>query len=74
MTLLLLFVACAQPHHLQYDFGRAYWESAALQADLSRASVAQSIYPLSGEEGVKLRENVVKASTNEETGKIEKEK
>jgi hypothetical protein len=71
MTLLLLLVSCAPPVHLQYDFGRAYWESSRIQADLSRPSVANSLYPLSGAEAAGLRENVEKAATDEESADTE---
>ena len=70
MTLLLL-LACAQPVHMQYDFGRASWESARIQADLSRASVADSVYPLSGKEAQLMRENVEKSSSDGESGEAE---
>lgn len=70
MTLLLL-LACAQPVHMQYDFGRASWEAARIQADLSRASVADSVYPLSGKEAQLMRENVEKSSSDVESGEAE---
>lgn len=74
MTLLLaLFLApgCSQPMHIQYDYGRAYWEAARTQADLSRESVAESIYPLSGHEAEMMRMNLEKSSTDEESGEVE---
>lgn len=72
MTLLLLVVGCAQPLHLQYDYGRAFEESMKLQMDRKRPSVAKSEYELSGTEGLKLRENVEKATTEEKSGEVEK--
>ena len=71
MTLVLLLVACAQPVHMQYDFGRATWETARIQSDLSRESVADSVYPLSGKEAQTMRENSEKASSDVESGKAE---
>ncbi|MDP2307038.1 MAG: hypothetical protein Q8P18_13525 [Pseudomonadota bacterium] len=68
---LLLALACAQPLHMQYDFARATRESAQIQADLSRESVAASLYPLSGAEAALLRKNVEKSSTDEESGEVE---
>lgn len=66
-----ILVGCGSPTHLQYDFGRATYEAQALQADLSRASVVESIYPLSGPEAEQLRLNVLKATTEEKTGRME---
>ncbi|MDP2313335.1 MAG: hypothetical protein Q8P41_10550 [Pseudomonadota bacterium] len=71
---ILLALACAQPVHYQYDFGRASWESARIQADLARESVAESVYPLSGMEAAKMRENVDKSTSDEESGEIESTK
>lgn len=75
MTLLLSFVlllGCAQPLHLQYDFGRSYMQTTDAQADLARPSVAESIYVLSGEEGIALRQNVEEETTEEKSGAAEK--
>lgn len=72
MTLLLLALGCAQPLHLQYDYGRAFAESMSLQMDRQRPAVAKSEYELAGAEGLKLRENVEKATTEEKSGEIEK--
>ncbi len=69
--MMLLLLACAQPVHLQYDFGRAYWEAQRIQADLSRPSVAESVYPLSGAEAAKIRLNAETATGDEESGKAE---
>lgn len=67
----LLLAGCAQPTHLQYDFGRASAAAFRTQADLGRASVANAQYPLSGDEGLALRQAVVKKTTDEESGKAE---
>ncbi len=72
MTLLLLAVGCAQPLHLQYDYGRAFEESMSIQMDRKRPSVAKSEYELAGSEGLKLRANVETATTAEKSGEIEK--
>lgn len=72
MTVLLLALGCAQPSHLQYDFGRAYEESMKIQMDRQRPSVAKSEYPLSGTEGIKLRENVETETTEVKSGEAEK--
>lgn len=63
--------ACAQPVHLQYDFGRAYTESMQIQANLDRPTVAQANYPLSGTEAILIRANVEKQDAKEKTGKVE---
>lgn len=68
---LLLAAGCGQPTHLQYDFGRSYVDALSAQADLGRPSVADAAYPLSGAEGIKLREIVVKESTDDESGQAE---
>lgn len=75
MTLLLTLVllpGCAQPRHLQYDFGRAYTQAADMQADLARPSVAESAFELSGEEGIALRQNVEEQTGEEKSGEAEK--
>lgn len=70
--LALIFAAgCAQPVHLQYDFSRAYTAAFSAQPDLTRPSVANAAYGLSGTEGLALRQTVVKATTDEESGKAE---
>ncbi len=71
LAALLLLAGCAQPVHLQYDFGRASSAAFRTQADLGRASVANAQYPLSGEEGLALRQSVVKETTDEESGEAE---
>lgn len=70
--LLLPLFGCAQPVHLQYDFGRAYTESLRTQANLDRPTVAQSIYPLSGTEAILIRANVEKQDAKEKSGEVEK--
>jgi hypothetical protein len=77
MTRFLLVLAlasltgCASRAHLQYDHGRAYLATTAAQADLSRAAAEESAYPLTGEEGLELRQRVVESSTDTETGQAE---
>ena len=69
MMLLLLAIACGQPAHLQYDHGRALRAALAAQADLTRPSAADAVYPLSGAEAAALRMNVEAATGDvEESG------
>lgn len=63
--------ACASKTHLQYDYGRAYSGAFTAQSDLSRPSAAKSTYPLTGVEGLALRAEVSKQTTDEETGKAD---
>ena len=72
MMLLLLALACAQPLHMQYDFGRTYMAVAETQANLDRPSVADAQYVLSGTEALQVRANAEKATTEEKSGEIEK--
>lgn len=77
MTLLYALVcamSCAQPIYMQYDFGRATWGSARIQTNLSRESVSDSVYPLSGTEATLLRKNVQESSTDVESGEVESTK
>ncbi len=71
LAALLLLAGCAQPVHLQYDYGRSNMTAFRTQADLGRQSVANAQYPLSGEEGLALRQSVVKKTTEEKSGKAE---
>lgn len=72
MTILLALLAgCAQPTHLQYDFGRAYMEAGTTQANLDRPSAARAVYSLSGTEGEQLRKNVEQETTEKKSGKAE---
>ena len=71
ILLLAVGLGCTQPLHLQYDYGRAFTESMAIQADLTRESVAESGYALSGDEGLELRQRVFEMSTDEESGETE---
>ena len=45
---LAALVGCSHPQTLQYDYGRAYTQTFAMQADLERASVNMELYELSG--------------------------
>lgn len=58
--------ACVSPLHLTYDFGRAFTEAAATQADLTRTSVANSNYQLYGVEAEAIRIRVQEDSTDDE--------
>lgn len=70
-VLLLAAAGCASPLHLTYDFGRAYTESIVAQADLTRASVADSQIHLYGNEAASIRIQVQKETTDSETGDAE---
>ena len=62
---------CGQPARLQYDFSRCYTETMQTQADLGRPTVAASAYPLSGFEGIELRQRVTEESTDTESGEVD---
>lgn len=66
ITLMLL--ACGQPAHMQYDFGRSFNESIAVQSTRDRASVATDAYGIGGAEALRTRENARKAATDTEKG------
>lgn len=68
MITLLLIVACGQPAHMQYDFGRSFNESLAVQATRDRASAAADAYGIGGAEALLTRENARKAATDIEKG------
>lgn len=67
----LALAGCAQPLHLQYDFGRATLAAAAAQADLNRTTAAEEAYPLTGAEALEIRANVQKEAVKEKSGKAE---
>jgi hypothetical protein len=69
--LLLPLGACASGHHLQYDHGRAYEAALAAQADLMRPAAADGAYPLTGFEGLALRQRATEDATDQESGKAE---
>jgi hypothetical protein len=62
---------CAQPLHLQYDYSRAYTEAITVQADLSRESVSEAVYVLSGTEALQLRLRATESATDEESAETE---
>jgi hypothetical protein len=62
---------CIRPNRLQYDYGRAYSESFAVQTDISRASVKDNVPALSGVEGLALRQAVVEETTTAKSGEQE---
>lgn len=72
-AIALSLPACKQGH-LQYDFGRAYSQAMVTQADLSRPSVADSAFPLTGVEGIELRVRVTEQTTDAESGTAESTK
>ncbi len=68
MITLLGILACGQPTHIQYDFGRSYHEAAAVQGTLDRASAANADYELAGIDALASREQARKAATDAEKG------
>ena len=64
----LLTFGCAEPRHLQYDFGRAFMQGVSAQADLTRPSVADLQHPLGGVEAAAIRVQSQKATSDEESG------
>lgn len=71
MLLLAVFSGCAQPLHLQYDHGRAFEQTLAMQADRTRPAAVDAAYPLSGAEADAMRRQVEVATGDEESGKAE---
>ena len=69
--LLAALTACGHPQTLTYDYGRSFEEAFATQADLTRPSVQNLAYPLSGVEGIALRRLVEEETTDEESGRAE---
>ena len=61
----------SSPKHLTYDHGRSYHEAFDTQTDLTRPSVKDAIYPLSGAEALLIRKAVEEKSTDEESGEAE---
>jgi len=62
---------CTQPLHLQYDYSRSYTECMNIQADLSRESVSEQDYVLSGTEGLELRQRATESATDQESAEAE---
>jgi hypothetical protein len=62
---------CTQPLHLQYDYSRTYTECMTIQADLSRESVSELDYVLSGTEGLELRQRATESATDQESAEAE---
>ena len=62
---------CAQPLHLQYDFGRAYTQSLEIQANLERPTATGQNYPLTGTEALLIRANVEKEDSEAKSGQAE---
>lgn len=65
MILLALLLGCGSPTHLQYDYGRSFYQVIALQTDLTRSNVPA--YGLSGTEAAAIRMRVEEASTDKDT-------
>lgn len=71
LAALLPLGACAAGGHLQYDHGRAYEAALAAQADLMRPAAADGAYPITGFEGLLLRQRATEDATDKESGKAE---
>ncbi len=71
VLLPLLASACAHSSQLQYDHGRASMAAFSAQADLTRPSVADSAYTLSGVEALEMRVRVTEEATDTESGEAE---
>jgi hypothetical protein len=68
--MLTLIAACGQPVHLQYDLGRAYEAAWEIQSDLSRPTVADEAYAVSGTEALAVRQNAENAAAAKKTGDV----
>jgi hypothetical protein len=71
MMILMMLLACGAPHHLQYDFSRAYETSLEIQSNLARTSVVNEVYPLTGAEADGIRTQVVEGTTTESKQQVE---
>lgn len=69
--ILLFFLACGSPTHLQYDFGRSYNDTLQIQSNLARSSAVSEVYPLTGAEAVGIRAQAVTAATTESKQQVE---
>lgn len=65
--ILAMTLACGSPQHLQYDHSRASAEAFNAQADLTRESVANELYPLMGLEGLAIRYRAAEAAVDKES-------
>jgi hypothetical protein len=64
----LALAGCGHPRQLQYDYGRAYEQALATQADLDRPTAADAAYELTGIEGIELRKRATETTTDAESG------
>lgn len=62
---------CTHKAQLQYDYGRASAAALDAQADLTRPSVADSAYALSGVEGLNVRVLATEEASDKESGTAE---
>lgn len=72
-TLILLAAGaalsgCAHHQFMQPGHSETFNEVMAVQADLGRPTVANAAYPLTGFEGLELRQRVTEQSTDTESG------
>ena len=68
--ILALIAGCGQPVHLQYDLGRAYEAAWETQSDLTRPTVADEAYPVSGTEALAVRQNAEKEAATTKSGDV----
>jgi hypothetical protein len=73
LALSTSFAAGCHRHasQIQYDLGRATSAAFSAQADLTRPSVADSAYILTGTEALEMRQRVTDDATDKESGKAE---
>lgn len=69
--LALALSGCAHPRLLQETHGTTFEATMAIQADRGRPTVANAAYPLTGEEGLMVRQMVTEETTETKTGEAE---
>ncbi len=67
----LILGGCSAHQSIAANFGQAYQHTFATQADLTRASVTDATFLLSGREAAAIRINVQESSSNTETAKTQ---
>jgi uncharacterized protein YcfL len=65
----LILAGCSTHQSIAAGFGQAYQHTFATQSDLTRTSVENSAFLLSGREAAAIRINVQESSSNTETAK-----
>ena len=69
ILMALTLAGCSTHQSLSGDFGQAYQQAFTVQADLTRSSVENAAFLLSGREAAAIRINVQESSSNTETAK-----